>query len=207
MVSSKIRAAGRGRPRGFDEEEALDNAMLAFWRGGYGQTSLDDLVLATGASRASLYRVFGDKRAIFEKALAHYGSRFAERITDALDSPMTGRERLAAVLNASADRLVSPEAPPGCLRCNSTLELMGTDPTMDAVLTEANECFVRSLARLIERAAEDGEVSKNAASSLAVYYTAIVNGMVTLARSGASREDLRHVIETSLKAWPDGRTE
>jgi len=58
----------------------------------------------------------------------------------------------------------------------------------------------------IERATENGEVPKGAASSLALYYTAIVNGMVTLARSGASREDLRHVIETSLKAWPDRHT-
>lgn len=176
--------------------------MLAFWRGAYGNTSLDDLVQATGASRASLYRIFGDKRAVFEKALALYGARFSDRVTAALAAPSSGRERLAAVLNASADRLTSAEAPPGCLRCNSTLELMGSDAELDDVLKRANALFLRNMERLIERAANDGEIPRALVTPLALYYTAIVNGIVTLARGGASRDEIGQVIAMSLEAWP-----
>lgn len=182
--------------------------MLTFWRGGYANTSLDDLVEATGASRASIYSVFGDKRALFRKCLALYGDRFSERITQALDAPLTGRERLERVLKASADRLTSSEAPPGCLRCNSTLELMGTaDEDMQEVLQEANDAFLANLRRLIDRAVEAGEVVPDQAGRLALYFTCIVNGMVTLARSGASREELAQVIAAALSSWPSSQTD
>ncbi|MEO0363196.1 MAG: helix-turn-helix domain-containing protein, partial [Pseudomonadota bacterium] len=52
----------RGRPRGFDPEAALDAALETFWRKGFRNTSMDDLVAAMGASRASVYELFGDKR-------------------------------------------------------------------------------------------------------------------------------------------------
>ena len=207
MVSSKNDdRSPRGRPRGFDETEALEKAMLTFWRGGYNRTSLDDLVDATGASRASLYSVFGDKRALFEKSLALYGERFSDRVDVAVDAAMSGQDRVEMVLNASADRLVSSDAPPGCLRCNSTLELGGADPAMDAVLQRANDAFVATMARLVGRAVEQGEVPPDRARALTLLLTAIVNGMVTLARSGASRADLADVIGMALRAWPDGNT-
>ncbi|MGF1476288.1 MAG: TetR/AcrR family transcriptional regulator [Geminicoccaceae bacterium] len=179
--------------------------MVAFWRKGYGDTSLDDLVAATGASRASLYSLFGDKRSLFQKSLEHYGARFTERIDEELQSPVSGRARMATVLNASADRLTSDEAPPGCLRCNSTLALAGSDETLDQVLAEANQLFLDNLRRLTDRAAENGELSPDEAVRLAVFFTGIVNGMVTLARSGVGREQLAVMIETALLAWPQGK--
>ena len=62
----------RGRPRSYDPEQALQQIMEAFWKTGYSGTSLDDLSAATGLNRPSLYAAFGDKRAIYLKALAHY---------------------------------------------------------------------------------------------------------------------------------------
>ena len=203
MTYSKPNRKSRGRPRGFEEDAALDQAMLAFWRNGYQNTSLDDLVHATRASRASLYRVFGDKRAIFEKALARYGKSFSTRVTQALDSEKTGRERLADLMSVSADRLTSSKTPPGCLRCTSTLEMKGIDTSLDRVLRKANALFQKNIETLIKRAIDDGEIPGDRLKPLALFYTGVFNGMVTLAQSGASRSDLNEVIAVSLTAWPD----
>ena len=60
------------RPREFDEGAVLDAAVLCFWAQGYEATSVKDLVEHTGITAASLYNAFGDKRAIYQKALDRY---------------------------------------------------------------------------------------------------------------------------------------
>lgn len=196
-------ARGRGRPRGFAEEAALEAAMLTFWRNGYQATSLDDIVAATGAARASLYKTFGDKRAMFLKSLALYGSRFEARAEQALGDEPNARDAVQALLAASADRLTGGNAPPGCLRCNSTLELMGTDPVLDTALTEANERFQQVIQKILDHGIRKKQLRKKDANGLARYITGAINGMVTLARTGADRSELMEYADHVMKAWPD----
>ena len=70
------------RPKEFEPEQALDAAMNVFWRLGYEHTSLDALMQEMGIARQSLYDTFGDKRALYLRALAHYrdGNHAALRI-------------------------------------------------------------------------------------------------------------------------------
>ena len=70
--------AKRGRPRAYDPEVALGNALAAFWDGGYAATSLDDLSAATGLNRPSLYGAFGDKRALYIQAYRRYREHVRE---------------------------------------------------------------------------------------------------------------------------------
>jgi AcrR family transcriptional regulator len=67
------KSSGRlGRPRSFDIDGALDRALRVFWRKGYEGASLSDLTKAVGVNRPSLYAAFGDKEALFRKALDRY---------------------------------------------------------------------------------------------------------------------------------------
>ena len=60
------------RPRSFDENQVVDRAMELFWTKGYEATSVSDLTAELGVHPGSLYRTFGDKHALFLRALTRY---------------------------------------------------------------------------------------------------------------------------------------
>lgn len=176
--------------------------MLTFWGKGYHATSLDDLVARTGASQASLYKTFGDKRALFIRCLDLYGRRFEERADAALAREPDARRVAEALLTASAARLSGSTAPAGCLRCNATLELMGSDAELDQALNAANARYLAVMRRVVEHAVQRGQLAPEHAATLPLFLTGVVNGMVTLARSGIGADDLHRYVETALQAWP-----
>src|SRR5580692_10417195 len=49
------------RSKEFDPERALNKAMHLFWRRGYENTSVGELLRAMGIAKQSLYDTFGDK--------------------------------------------------------------------------------------------------------------------------------------------------
>ena len=61
-----------GRPREFDVEQALDQALEVFWRNGYEGASISELTQAMGISPPSLYAAFGNKEGLFRKTLDRY---------------------------------------------------------------------------------------------------------------------------------------
>ena len=77
----------QGRPRAFDIDEALEQALQVFWRKGYLGTSLTDLTEAMGINRPSLYATFGNKEALFRKVLDRYSERQTAYLRSALEEP------------------------------------------------------------------------------------------------------------------------
>ena len=91
-------ARPRGRPRSFDERDALEKATQVFWSKGYDGVTIDDLVAGMGVGRPSLYAVFGDKRTIFLRVLRAYAETKGALAAKALLSPQTLRDSLAGFL-------------------------------------------------------------------------------------------------------------
>ena len=88
---SIMRPMNRGRPRTFDPDQVLEKAMQLFWSQGYETTSLQDLLLATGLSKSSLYESFGNQQSLFEAAFTRYFDRRAKQMRERLeqaDSPL-----------------------------------------------------------------------------------------------------------------------
>src|SRR6202030_3262348 len=96
-----------GRPRSFDIDKALDLALQVFWRKGYEGTSLSDLTKAVGVNRPSLYAAFGDKKALFRKALDRYLTGPAGYTQEALKEP-TARTVVERLLQGAADLNTAP---------------------------------------------------------------------------------------------------
>src|SRR5277367_1648795 len=108
-------ARARGRPRSFDEREALEKATRVFRSKGYDGVTIDDLVAGMGVGRPSLYAVFGDKRTIFLRALRAYAEAKGARAAKALFSSPTLRESLASFLRHAVESATAKGSAPGCL--------------------------------------------------------------------------------------------
>src|ERR1700729_3415036 len=101
MVQNALKP--RGAPRSFEENDALKKATLVFWSKGYDGVTIDDLVAGMGVGRPSLYAVFGDKRAIFLRALKLYAERKGASAAKALLSPKSLRDSIADFLRYAVE--------------------------------------------------------------------------------------------------------
>src|SRR6201994_2024448 len=108
-------ARPRGRPRSFDESDALEKATRVFRSKGYDGATIDDLVAGMGVGRASLYSVFGDKRTLFLRVLKAYAEAKGARAAKALFSPRTLRDAVAAFLRHAVEAATEEGSAPGCL--------------------------------------------------------------------------------------------
>src|SRR3954468_965037 len=102
-----------GRTRQFDVEEALARAMDVFWRRGYEGASLPELTAAMGINRPSLYAAFGNKEALFRKAIDRYVDRTAAQVREALGEP-SARGVVERLFRGSVELITDPGNPRGC---------------------------------------------------------------------------------------------
>src|SRR5947209_8255915 len=113
MIQKTTRS--RGRPRSFDELEALEKATQVFWSKGYDGATIDDLVAGMGVGRPSLYAVFGDKRTLFLRVLKAYAEKKGARAAKALLSPRALRDSLAGFLRLAVEAATDEGSARGCL--------------------------------------------------------------------------------------------
>jgi AcrR family transcriptional regulator len=190
-----------GRPRAFDIEKALDCALQVFWHKGYEGASLSDLTKAMGINRPSLYAAFGNKEALFRKALDRYADGPAAYVYEALDEP-TARAVAARLLHGAVDLLTDPRTPPGCLLVQGALACGDAAESIRRELVARRAAGEAALRQRFERALADGDLPADAApADLTRYLVTVVYGMAVQAAGGASREALQRVVEMALRAW------
>jgi TetR/AcrR family transcriptional repressor of nem operon len=186
----------RGRPREFDETEALEAAMRAFWRRGYAATSVDDLMEATGLARQSLYRTFGGKRALFLRAVDYYGQNVTGQVIEGINTAATPLAGVRAALKVQ-ERMSRQPAPAGCLLSNSFGQFLQEDEDVREVLLRNFERLVRALQSAIRRAQDQGEVDPAVdARAVARTLACTINGLTGFNRMGFSTAYVRDVVRT-----------
>ncbi len=191
-----------GRPRAFDLDVALDRALHVFWRKGYEGTSLLDLTEAMGINRPSLYAAFGNKEGLFRKALDRYAERTGYSCARHPKEP-TARAAAERLLRATADALTDPGNPRGCLAVQGALSCGEAAEPIRQELNARRAGVEVALRERFERASSEGDLPTEAdPADLARYVATILQGMSVQAAGGATREELRKVVETALRAWP-----
>lgn len=184
----------RGRPRSFDESEALDKATQVFWSKGYDGVTIDDLVEGMGVGRPSLYAVFGDKRAIFLRVLKAYAEKKGARAAEALLSPQSLRDSIAGFLKFAVESATEKGSARGCLLiCVAPLV---DDPEVKRFLKEA----IAGGAALIEGRFRDaitaGEIPSDFPVALrATQVTDFGRGLTMRALIGTPRKTLLEEAE------------
>jgi AcrR family transcriptional regulator len=192
-----------GRPREFDTEKALDEAMEVFWRHGYEGATIAQLTGAMGISPPSLYAAFGSKEGLLKAALDRYTAKRNECMREILAAP-TAREVVERGLLKLADMQTDPANPPGCLLVAGGLACgVGSEniPFELAAHRAQSEAMLRE--RFI-RAREEGDLAEDSdPAALARYVSAIIAGIGVLASAGATREELREVAMVAAKAFDE----
>jgi AcrR family transcriptional regulator len=179
----------RGRPRSFDERDALKKAIRVFRSKGYDGVTIDDLVAGMGVGRPSLYSVFGDKRTIFLRALRAYAEEFGALAAKALFSPQTLHASLAGFLRHAVESATEEGSAPGCLVvCVAPL-------VNDAEVRQFVQDVAAATAAQVERRFRDGvsagEVPSDfPASARASQVMDLARGLTMRAQMGTPRKTL-----------------
>lgn len=190
----------RGRPRAYDADAALAQAMTAFWRFGYSATSLDQLSDAMDMNRPSLYAAFGDKRALYLQTLDRYTERSKESIVKALDPELPLAEGLQRFYDAAlAAYLPSGDPARGCYLIGTAVTEALGDEEVRARLSTALRDFERLVEARIRQARDKGEIDATAdPQALATIASAVLYMLAIRSRAGESRTVLRAVVATAI---------
>src|SRR4051812_3363942 len=97
----------RGRPRAYQPEVALGQALDLFRKAGFAATSLDDLSAATAMTRPSLYGAFGDKRELYIKSYQRYRADARAAMIDIFSEELPIRKRLQRIFEVALDIYLS----------------------------------------------------------------------------------------------------
>jgi AcrR family transcriptional regulator len=106
---------GRGRPRAFDPDMALENAMRLFWERGYEAASMDELTETMGLSPSSAYSAFGGKEQLFARALDRYMAGPGAFPMIILREPGPARAAFARLFAVVAREYTCADRPTGCM--------------------------------------------------------------------------------------------
>lgn len=196
-----------GRPRKFDETAVLEHAVQQFWTRGYEATSVRDLAAVTGIGMTSLYNAFGDKRALFLSALAHYSAsrtgaclQSIERLASPADRIRQFVSRIISSASGDRDRL-------GCLVINTAIELGPHDAEVAELVAghlREVEDFFRTNFEAAQLAGEaDTSVS---AEDAARSFSALMFGLRVLARTRPDRETMEGAARPLLRLLVDEKS-
>jgi TetR/AcrR family transcriptional repressor of nem operon len=194
------------RPRSFDEEQVIDRAMELFWTRGYEATSVSDLTAELGVHPGSLYRTFGDKHALFLRALARYRDSQARALAPALlaGGPVLPRIRVALI--GFIELAAEQDKPRGCLAANTAGELLPGDKAaargVAGVLADVEDGFLQGL----QLAARQEEIPPGLdLAGWAAALTMLVQGLQVVAKADRDPRRLVRGVDAALLALaPEG---
>lgn len=186
------------RPREFDEGAVLDAAVLCFWKQGYEATSVRDLVAQTGITAASLYNAFGDKRALYQKALDHYvEASVADKIRRCEALPP--RQAIEAFFEDIVKRSLKDRDRKGCMLVNSALDVAPHDPAFRKVVAEVLIGIEAFFLACVRAGQANGTVTRSLpAETLSQNLLGVLMGIRVLARVRPEQALLEGVVAPTL---------
>lgn len=202
VVTIESVAPTRGRPRQFCPDQALTAALQVFWARGYEGASMAELTEAMGITKPSLYACFGNKEALFCKALDLYERDKMAYVQKALEAPSA--KGVAEQFLRGALALQTGTTDPRC--CLGVISAVACTTQADSIKHEVMARQASSNQAIIDRfrrAKADGDLPEGVEpEALQSYMSAVLQGMGVQASSGASPQKLAQLVETTLALWP-----
>jgi AcrR family transcriptional regulator len=193
-----------GRPRAFERDVALDQAVRVFWDLGFETTSIADLTRAMGINPPSLYATFGDKQALFREAVQRFQDTQGAMLFRALGEEPTARRSIERLLMDVAAGYTDPANPPGCMVISAATNIGPGHVHLQQSLRAIRLDMRASIERKLAAGVASGELPPDTdVAALALFFAATIEGMSTQARDGATRAELEVIATRALRAWTD----
>ncbi len=193
------------RPKEFDPDTILDQAVDVFWARGYEGTSIQNLVDALGINRSSLYATFGDKQELYLAALQRYGQNTLGLVAETLNGPGPVHQAIGALFDAAVDPVEQNQDRRGCLICNAAVEQAPHDPAIEAEVKADFKFIEDGFAKALDRAKAAGEIdAASDAGAIAKYLTTNYMGLRVMAKAGHDPATLRDVANVTLSVLGKG---
>ena len=194
-----------GRPREFDRAQALEAAMLLFWRKGFAAASMNDLCDAMGVRSPSLYAAFGSKEALYLEAVEHYVRSVGPPVWGKLAEGATARAGVENLLLTATETLPkSGMIPGGCMAALAAV----SDEWPAGIAEVVRKIRVEMLDMLrsrLEAGVANGELPLTTdIEGLSRFYLSVYQGMAVQARDGAAPAELKGIARAAMSAWPSG---
>ncbi|WNV08358.1 TetR/AcrR family transcriptional regulator [Tardiphaga sp. 709] len=189
----------RGRPRAYEPDVAIGQALALFRKGGYAATSLDDLSEVTGMNRPSLYGAFGDKRALYIKSYQRYRDDYTVRVIEIFKADIDIRERLRRFFDAALDIYLTGEEPRGCFTVMTVASDAIADPDIRELVyrgfADVDDAFGWCFRTALTRGEMPDTVDVAALSQMA---SAILFSLSIRARAGVLRTELNAIVKGAI---------
>jgi AcrR family transcriptional regulator len=194
----------RGRPRSFDADTALDRALAVFWRNGYQGASMAELTEAMGINKPSLYAAFGDKAALYMRALDRYVEQQGGHQLRAMQAETQPERAIRAFMISAVDMQTEPKLPGGCMVVNGSTGCgsLGVPDDVVAALNRATESSLSALRTRLHADQRAGLLSKDTnPDALADFFMAVLSGMAVMSKRGVTRRRLLVSVEQALRVF------
>lgn len=187
------------RTRTFEPSAALAQAVELFSSKGYSETSMEDIVQATGVSRYGLYGTFGNKRELFEQALEQYAEGMGKQSFLRLLEPGASLEHIRAIFRDRVDDMCCHEEHKGCLFIHTTMELAPHDEELRGVLHRFMKRMSKAFSIGLDSAKGRGEIREDVnVDEAGELLTSTMFGLAVLGRTGFSRDVLNGIADNTL---------
>lgn len=195
--------ARTGRPRAFDRDSAVTNAMHLFWQHGYEGASLDRLRLAMGGiSSASFYAAFGSKELLFRETLQRYLDKHGGVVAALRNTGLPARERLEGALLGSVDVQTETTHPSGCMITLSATIVSQAGATLQALTAAYRDETRVALSDCIADGISSGALSPKAdIAALVSLFDALLLGISIQARDGVAVASIRAAVQLAMASW------
>ena len=194
------------RARAFDPATTLSQVVDLFSSRGYSDTSMEDIVQATGVSRYGIYGTFGNKRELFEQALEQYAESMGKKSFLRLLEPGASLDHIRAIFQERIDDLCGDEGRKGldreykgCLFVHTAMELAPQDEELRGVLQRFMKRISKAFSIGLDSAKGRGEIREDVdVDRSGQLLMSTLFGLAVLGRTGFSREALHGIVEGTL---------
>ncbi|WMJ69639.1 TetR/AcrR family transcriptional regulator [Stenotrophomonas sp. 24(2023)] len=192
-----------GRPRSFDRDTALEQAMQVFWARGYEAASLALLKDAMGGiSSPSFYAAFGSKEALFEEVLQCYLATHGQVMAPLYQPGLDPRAAVERALHATARMQTDSGHPLGCLLNVAATTTPDEVETAQALLAGDRAATRAGFIECARRAVSNGQLPATSdAQAIGVMLDTFMRGLTAQARDGVPRAQMDAAIDALLAPW------